>query len=97
MICEVYFTRIVNTSEKKYGFCGTPDGKDGYIPGHIVEQFDLTEDDVGTKNTVNIIDDPHGKVDFLVTTMLVDESALIAAKAELERLCAILDENGIDY
>lgn len=97
MICEVYFTRIVNNSEKKYGFCGTPDGRDGYIAGHIVEQFDLTEDDVGTKNMVNIIDDPQGKVDFVVTTMLVDESALTSAKAEIERLCAILDTNGIDY
>lgn len=97
MICEVYFTRIMNTDEKKYGFCGTPDGRDGYIPGHLVEQFDLDESDVGTKNMVNIIDDPQGKVDFVVTTLLIDEDALTAAKAEVSRLTEILDAEGIDY
>lgn len=100
MIQNVYFTRIVN-GEKCYGFGITEDGKQVYIPGHIVENFDLTIDDIGTKNKMALTDDKAGKVDYQAVAILVEDSAVQQAyewaKDEIERLHDLLDKNGIEY
>ena len=100
MIQNVYFTRIVN-GDKCYGFGVTEDGKQVYLPGHMVENFDLTVDDVGTKNKMALSEDPAGKVDYMGVAVLIEDSALQQAyewaKEEVERLCGLLEKNGIDY
>lgn len=100
MIQNVYFTRIVN-GEKCYGFGVTEDGKQVYLPGHMVENFDLTIDDVGTKNKMALAEDPAGKVDYMGVALLIEDSALQQAyewaKEEIERLEGILDEHKIAY
>lgn len=100
MIQNVYFTRIVN-GEKCYGFGVTEGGDQVYIPGHIVENFDLTIDDIGTKNKMALTDDKAGKVDYQAVAILVEDSAVQQAyewaKEEIERLHGLLDKNGIEY
>ena len=100
MIQNVYFTRIVN-GDKCYGFGVTEDGKQVYLPGHMVENFDLTIDDVGTKNKMALAEDPAGKVDYMGVAILIEDSALQQAyewaKEEIERLQALLKTNGVEY
>ena len=100
MIQNVYFTRIVN-GEKCYGFGVTESGQNVYIPGHVVENFDLSIDDVGTKNKMALIPDKTGKADHTASALLIEDSALHQAyewaKEEIERLEGILTENGLAY
>ena len=100
MIQNVYFTRIVN-GDKCYGFGVTEDGKQVYLPGHMVENFDLTIDDVGTKNKMALAEDPAGKVDYMGVAILIEDSALQQAyewaKEEIERLQYLLKSNGVEY
>ena len=100
MIQNVYFTRIVN-GDKCYGFGVTEDGKQVYLPGHMVENFDLTVDDVGTKNKMALAEDPAGKVDYMGVAILIEDSALQQAyewaKEEIERLQDLLKSNGVEY
>lgn len=100
MIQNVYFTRIVN-DDKCFGFGVTEDGKQVYIPGHIVENFDLSVDDVGTKNRMALTEDKTAKCEFAALTLLIEDSALQQAyewqKEEIERLEAILDAQNIAY
>lgn len=100
MIQDVYFTRIVN-EEKCYGFGITESGQQVYIPGQVVESFDLTVDDVGTKNKMALTDDKTGKTDFAAVAILIEDSAMHQAyewqKEEIERLEGILDANKIEY
>jgi len=100
MIQNVYFTRIVN-DDKCYGFGVTESGSQVYLPGHVVENFDLTIDDVGTKNKMALTDDKTGKTDFTAVALLIEDSALQQAyewaKEEVERLEGILDANQIKY
>jgi hypothetical protein len=102
MIKHVYITRINNEPGKKqYGFGVTTENENVYIPGFVVDNFDLSEDDVGTKNMMSVMDDDKDKTDYVVTALLVEDSALQAAyewqKSEIERLHGILDQRGIDY
>lgn len=98
MIKNVYFTRIEN-GEKCYGFGITEDDEQVYIPGFVVENFDLTSDDIGTKNKVALTEDKTGKTDFSVSAILTEDSALQQAyewqKDEIERLEGLLKENGL--
>ena len=100
MIQNVYFTRIVN-GDKCYGFGVTEDGKQVYLPGHMVDNFDLTIDDVGTKNKMALAKDPAGKVDYMGVAILIEDSALQQAyewaKEEIERLQDLLKSNGVEY
>lgn len=100
MISYVYLTRIVN-DDKCYGFGVTEDGKQVYVPGQVVENFDLTVDDVGTKNKMALIDDVAGKTDYAAVAILIEDSAIQQAyewaKEEIERLEGILDKHGIQY
>jgi len=100
MIQNVYFTRIVN-GEKCYGFGVTESGEQVYIPGQLVETFDLTVDDVGTKNKMALRPDDAGRVEHTALAILIEDSALQQAhewaKEEIERLQGILRENGIAY
>lgn len=100
MIQNVYFTRIVN-GDKCYGFGVTEDGDQVYLPGHMVENFDLSIDDVGTKNKMALAEDPAGKVDYMGVAILIEDSALQQAyewaKEEIERLQDLLKSNGVDY
>ena len=98
MIKNVYFTRIEN-GDKRYGFGITEDNEQVYIPGFVVESFDLTADDIGTKNKVALTEDKTGKTDFSVSAVLTEDSALQQAyewqKDEIERLEGLLKENGL--
>lgn len=97
-IAHIYFTRIVNNDEKKYGFALTDESESVYIPGRVIEDFDLSEDDVGTKNKAALMDEGEG---LLCLTLLIEDSALeqahLALQDEVGRLQAILDEHGISY
>lgn len=101
MIVEAYFTRIVSGGEKMYGFAETISGEVIYIPARCVEEFDLSEDDVGTKNKMAVIENEKDGTGYVCTTLLIEDSAMQQAyemlKEEVSRLQAILDENGIDY
>jgi len=101
MIIEAYFTRIVSNGEKMYGFAETEDGKVIYIPARCVDEFDLSEEDVGTKNKLAVIEDAEGKGNLVCTTLIVEDSALQQAydmlKDEVERLQELLTANGISY
>jgi hypothetical protein len=90
-IQNVYLTRVVNEAAKKYAFGITEDNETAYFPGRVVEDFDLNEDDIGTKNRVALLRDEKQKADWVVTTLLVEDSV------EVNRLKALLDEHGIDY
>lgn len=88
---HIYITRVVNADRKKYAFGITEENETAYIPGRVVEDFDLTEDDVGTKNKVALLRDDKQSADWIVATLLIEESA------EVNRLKALLDEHGIAY
>ena len=88
---HIYITRVVNAERKKYAFGITEDNETAYIPGRVVEDFDLTEDDVGTKNKVALLRDSNQSADWIVATLLIEDSA------EVNRLKALLDERGIEY
>jgi len=100
MIRNVYITRISN-NEKCFGFGVTEDDGQVYIPGHLVETFELSPDDVGTKNKMALKDDDTGKTEFMAVSILIEDSALHQAyewqKEEIERLEGILEANGLEY
>lgn len=100
MIANVYITRV-NNGDKVFGFGVTEDEKQVYIPGNIIENFDLSVDDLGTKNKMFLLEDRTGKTDFMATSILVEDSALQQAyewqKDEIERLEKLLDDHGIEY
>lgn len=100
MIQNVYITRV-NNGDKSFGFGVTEEGKQVYLPGILVENFDLTMDDVGTKNKMALTQDKTGRTDYSATTILIEDSALQQAyewaKEEIERLEGILDDNSIAY
>lgn len=100
MIQNVYITRI-SDDEKFFGFGVTEDGEQVYIPGHVVDNFDLSFDSVGTKNKMALIGDKTGKTEFMAVALLIEDSALHQAyewqKDEIERLEGILEENGLEY
>lgn len=102
MIKEVYITRINNEEGgRQFGFGITETEENVYLPGFVVDNFNLTEDDLGTKNKMSLMGDEKGKTDFVATAILVEDSALQSAyewmKEELERLEALLNEHGIEY
>lgn len=102
MIKDVYITRIDNIpGERQFGFGVTTDDKEVYIPGFVVDNFDLSEDDIGTKNKMAVMPDTREKADFVVTAVLVEDSALHQAyewaKEEIERLQSLLNKNGVEY
>lgn len=87
MIKHIHFTRIVNESNKKYGFAVTDDNENIYIPGPVVAMSELTQEDIGYRERADVIPDPSGRTDFIVTTILEDESRECAAlREEVERL-----------
>ncbi len=100
MIKNVYITRI-NNGDKSFGFGVTEDDEQVYLTGHLVETFDLSIDDVGTKNKMTLMPDKTGKTDFAAVAILIEDSAMHQAyewaKEEIERLEGILDANKIEY
>ena len=103
MIRDVYITRIKDEGEgnRKFGFGVTDDEMQVYIPGNIVNNFDLSEDDVGTKNKMYLAEDAKGRTDLVCHALLIEDSALQQAyewaKEEIERLESLLKDNGVDY
>jgi hypothetical protein len=103
MIRYVYITRIKDEGEgnRKFGFGVTEDEIQVYIPGQVITAFDLSEDDVGTKNKMYLAEDAKGRTDLVCHAILIEDSALQQAyewaKDEIERLEALLKENGIEY
>jgi hypothetical protein len=103
MIRYVYITRIKDEGEgnRKFGFGVTEDELQVYIPGQVISTFDLTEDDVGTKNKMYLAEDAKGRTDLVCHVILTEDSALQQAyewaKDEIERLETLLKENGIEY
>ena len=102
MIRDVYITRVINNGEgeKKFGFGVTEDELNVYIPGYVIELFDLSEDDVGTKNKFNLDEDKKGKTDLVAQALLTEDSALQQFKdwatEEIERLEGLLRVHGIE-
>jgi len=100
MIKNIYFTRIEN-GDKSYGFGITEENEQVYIPGYVVEAFDLTSDDTGTKNKVALVEDKTGKTAFAVTAVLIEDSAMQQAYEwqidEIKRLEGLLKANGIGF
>jgi hypothetical protein len=102
MIKDVYITRINNEpGRSQFGFGITPDDKVVYLPGFVVDNFNLTEDDLGTKNKMSVMVDSKDKADFVATAVLTEDSALQQAyewqNEEIERLQDLLKTNGIEY
>lgn len=103
MIRDVYITRIVDEGDgkRKFGFGVTEDEKNVYIPAYVISTFELSEDDVGTKNKMNLDFDKKGQTDFVAQTLLIEDSALQQAYEwatdEIERLEAILDAHQIQH
>lgn len=102
MIKDVYITRIDNRpGDRQFGFGVTPEDEVVYIPGFVVDNFDLSEDDIGTKNKMSVMPDTKEKADFVATALLIEDSALQQAyewaKDEVERLQGLLEKNGVEY
>lgn len=102
MIKSVYLTRINNDPGKsQFGFGITEDDEVVYLPGFVVDNFDLTEDDIGTKNKMSVMPDTKAKADFVATAILIEDSAMQQAyewaKEEIERLQGLLKQDGVDY
>lgn len=102
MIKDVYITRINNEPGKsQFGFGITPQNEVVYLTGFVVDNFDLTEEDMGTKNKMSVLPDTKDKADFVATAVLTEDSALQQAyewaKEEIERLEGLLEKNGIEY
>lgn len=100
VITEIYISRVVNTEAKKYGFGITDENLTVYIPARVVEDFDLSEDDLGTRNKC-IIMETDDKTGWHVATLVVEDSVL-EQRAELlaeevERLSDLLRENNIEF
>lgn len=100
-IAEVYISRIVNTEAKKYGFGITDDGENVYIPARVVCDFELTEDDLGTRNKCIIMEADDERNGWHVATLIVEDDAITQQntmlREEVERLESILKENGIEF
>ena len=94
MIDEAYITKISLEEKKVFGFAETEDNKTVFIPGRVVEEFNLDEVDVGTKNKMHMLPDKKGGSSYVATTLLFEDNTL---EAEIKRLKEILDDNGIDY
>jgi len=103
VIRDVYITRIKNEGEgnRKFGFGVTEDELQVYIPGQVITAFDLSEDDVGTKNKMYLAEDAKGRTDFVCHSLLIEDSALQQAyewaKEEISRLETLMKDNGVDY
>jgi hypothetical protein len=103
MIRHVYITRIKDEGDgnRKFGFGVTDDEQQVYIPGQVVTSFDLSEDDVGTKNKMYLAEDAKGRTDLVCHAILIEDSALQQAYEwavdEIERLEGILAKAGISY
>jgi len=99
MIQNVYLTRVV-TGDKCYGFGVTEGDEQVYVPGHVVENFDLSIDDIGTKNKMSLIEDKAGRTEYAAVAILIEDSALHQAyewaKEEIERLQDIIKANGLE-
>ena len=99
-IADVYFTRIVNTKEKKYGFGILMDGQDKvYIPARVVERYDLEENDIGTLNKAILMESENDGSDWHIMALTDDDGALQlhneVLREEVASLRAVLKENGI--
>jgi len=99
MIKNVYITRI-NNGDKSFGFGVTEDDEQVYLPGHLVETFDLSVDDIGTKNKMTLMPDKTGRTELTAGAILIEDSALHQAyewaKEEIERLQDIIKANGLE-
>ena len=102
MIKDVYITRINNEPGKsQFGFGLTADDEVVYLTGFVVDNFDLTEDDLGTKNKMSLMPDSKDKADYVATADLIEDSALQQTyewqKEEIGRLEGLLQKHGIEY
>lgn len=102
MIKDVYITRINNEPGKsQFGFGLTVDDEVVYLTGFVVDNFDLSEDDLGTKNKMSLMPDSKDKADYVATAVLTEDSALQQTyewqKEEIGRLEGLLQKNGIEY
>lgn len=102
MIKDVYITRINNEPGKsQFGFGLTADDEVVYLTGFVVDNFDLTEDDLGTKNKMSLMPDSKDKADYVATAVLIEDSALQQTyewqKEEIGRLEGLLQKHGIEY
>jgi len=103
MIRDVVISHICEGDDdgRKYGFGVLPDDSQVYIPGNVVRDWELSNEDVGTTNTMVISKDRQGRTDYVAHSLVVDDSALQQAhewlKDENERLRSILDDNNLEY
>lgn len=102
MIKDVYITRINNEPGKsQFGFGLTADDEVVYLTGFVVDNFDLTEDDLGTKNKMSLMPDSKDKADYVATAVLTEDSALQQTyewqKEEIGRLEGLLQKHGIEH
>ena len=100
MIGNIYITRIENSSVgKAFGFAETPLGENVYIPGRVVEAYELNSNDEGTKNKVSLIPDASKRAEYIVTAFILEdnllEQRLEHAKDEIEYLKGLLTKHGI--
>lgn len=88
-IVEIYITRVMNNDEKKYGFGITLENETVYIPGRVVEDFDLSEDDLGTCNKCVVIQDDDTEGWHVATFVMEDnflQNRINMLQDEIERL-----------
>lgn len=94
-VTEIYITRVVNSEDKKYGFGITLTDETVYIPGRVVEDFDLREDDLGTCNKCVIVQDEETK-GWHVATLVVEDNVfqnrINMLNEEVARLKSIVGE-----
>ena len=78
MIREVVISHICEGDEdgRKYGFGVLPDDSQVYIPGNVVRDWELSNDDVGTTNRMIVGEDRQGRTNYVAHTLVVEDSAL---------------------
>jgi len=94
-IVDMYITRVVNNDEKKYGFGITLENETVYIPGRVVEDFDLDENDLGTKNKCVIIQDENTEGWHVATIAIEDnllQNRINMLQDEVDRLTQLVGE-----
>ena len=87
MILNICLTRVVNDGPgKQYGFGITRDNKTVYVPGLVVDLFDLEREDMGTWTEADVFPDPNMKSDYVANTLVLDCTLVEALRSEIEEL-----------
>jgi hypothetical protein len=101
MIVDGYIQKIVNTTERKFGFIQCQGLDEAiYIPARVVEEYELEPEDEGVKVRIMTMQSTRpGTASHYVVAICTEDDLVMdrmhSYKEECERLRALLAEHGI--